>query len=201
MTDITTKALLALMATVLDRLADGDKFNDVVEETGITAQLAEARARLNSAGEVHIADEAIEGDDGRALTLELRARVHYTLDPDDDDYAGVTQSLRRRLDQIVSEAAGTGMFTDDMGAYVDSWSCQVTQVPAAPPRSAEPGDGERRFLVAWTCDLYGLTAMDVARQALAIHRDPESIATVFNVTGPDGVPVEIDLSEDEHADA
>jgi hypothetical protein len=38
----STPTLAELMMTVLDRLADGDSFNDVVEETGITARVAEA---------------------------------------------------------------------------------------------------------------------------------------------------------------
>jgi hypothetical protein len=40
---------------------------------------------------------------------------------------------------------------------------------------------EREYRVSWYIDLSGKNSEDVARQALAIQRDPESIATVFVV--------------------
>ncbi len=58
------------------------------------------------------------------------------------------------------------------------------------------------FLVKWDINLEADTAEDAARQALEIQRDPESIATVFNVkdtktgrvvvidTQPDNTPTE-----------
>jgi hypothetical protein len=55
----------------------------------------------------------------------------------------------------------------------------------------------KRYLVEWSIDLYAETPEEAARQALAIHRDPESIATVFKVIEHDagGDAVTVDLSE------
>lgn len=54
----------------------------------------------------------------------------------------------------------------------------------------------RNFTVEWLIELDAEDAVDAARQALAIHRDPDSIATVFTVTdNAGGVSVEIDLEE------
>jgi hypothetical protein len=39
----------------------------------------------------------------------------------------------------------------------------------------------RRFRVTWEIDLYANSPRAAAEQALAIQRDPESIATVFGV--------------------
>lgn len=50
------------------------------------------------------------------------------------------------------------------------------------------------YRVTWAVDITADNAEDAARQALAIHRDPQSIATVFTVAGDTGV-VEVDLSE------
>lgn len=37
------------------------------------------------------------------------------------------------------------------------------------------------YLVTWSIELDAESPEDAALQALAIHRDPESLATVFNV--------------------
>ena len=52
------------------------------------------------------------------------------------------------------------------------------------------------YRVFWEIDIHAETPIDAARQALKIHRDPEGIATVFEVHGPECITT-IDLSEDE----
>jgi hypothetical protein len=42
-----------------------------------------------------------------------------------------------------------------------------------------------RFLVKWGIDIEADSAEDAARQALAIQRDPDSTATVFDVKNKD----------------
>ena len=55
------------------------------------------------------------------------------------------------------------------------------------------------YRVTWEIDIEADDAIDAARQALEIHRDPDSIATVFSVQEygtPNGIhPQEIDLLE------
>ncbi|MGI8547379.1 MAG: hypothetical protein ACR2M1_08585 [Gemmatimonadaceae bacterium] len=54
-----------------------------------------------------------------------------------------------------------------------------------------PTDVQR--LVTWSIELSSESPEDAAAQALGIHRDPESIATVFTVLNPDGSSVAIDV--------
>lgn len=52
------------------------------------------------------------------------------------------------------------------------------------------------YRIEWTIDLCAENEEDAARQALEIQRNPNSIATVFIVTGPDLVQYKrIDLTE------
>jgi hypothetical protein len=48
--------------------------------------------------------------------------------------------------------------------------------------------------IRWEIDVDARTPREAARKALAIQRDPDSIATVFDVTDGDGT-VRVDLSE------
>ena len=48
--------------------------------------------------------------------------------------------------------------------------------------------------VCWEIDVDATTPLEAARKALAIHRDPESIATVFDVQYR-GKMVRVDLSD------
>ncbi len=49
--------------------------------------------------------------------------------------------------------------------------------------------------VRWEIDVDARTAREAAHKALAIQRDPASIATVFDVTNKGGT-VRVDLSKD-----
>jgi hypothetical protein len=49
-----------------------------------------------------------------------------------------------------------------------------------------------KYVVRWEIDIEADTAEDAARKALAIQRDPESIATIFEVSRP-GLVVSVDL--------
>lgn len=52
---------------------------------------------------------------------------------------------------------------------------------------------EREYMVGWIMPIMAPSAEDAARQALAIHRDPASVATVFSVVAPDGSTTRIDV--------
>lgn len=53
------------------------------------------------------------------------------------------------------------------------------------------------YLVTWQIDIEARTHAEAARKALAIHRDPDSIATVFDVTNERGRTKTIDLTPQE----
>lgn len=54
-----------------------------------------------------------------------------------------------------------------------------------------------RYRVSWSIDLEAASANDAAQQALAIQRNPESIATVFEVFDDEGTHIaRIDLQPD-----
>jgi hypothetical protein len=53
----------------------------------------------------------------------------------------------------------------------------------------------QQYRVTWEVDVFDATSPeDAARKALAIQRKPDSIATVFDVTGPDKVTHKVDLT-------
>lgn len=54
--------------------------------------------------------------------------------------------------------------------------------------------------VMWRIDLDADTPEEAARKALAIQRKPDSMATVFDVTGEDGETVRVDLDEEDVSD-
>jgi hypothetical protein len=51
-----------------------------------------------------------------------------------------------------------------------------------------------QYRVTWTIDIDAESAIDAAKLALDIHRDTESIATVFSVRDENGKETAIDLS-------
>jgi len=54
--------------------------------------------------------------------------------------------------------------------------------------------------VSWQIDTDADSPVDAARKALAVQRNPDSIATVFEVTDEDGKSVRVDLGEEEASD-
>ena len=54
----------------------------------------------------------------------------------------------------------------------------------------------QKYRVIWKIDLENETALGAALEALEIQRDPDSIATVFNVVPEDSDMQIIDLEED-----
>ncbi len=50
-----------------------------------------------------------------------------------------------------------------------------------------------RYRIQWEIDIEAPSAHEAAEQALEIHRDPESTATVFEVTDEQGHKVTVDL--------
>jgi hypothetical protein len=55
----------------------------------------------------------------------------------------------------------------------------------------------RSYRVRWEIDVEAESPKAAAMEALIIQRADESIATFFEVTGPSGKTVEIDLSYDK----
>jgi len=49
------------------------------------------------------------------------------------------------------------------------------------------------YLVRWEIEIEAETPQDAAAQALDIQRDPDSIATVFDVSGADGETTRVDV--------
>lgn len=50
------------------------------------------------------------------------------------------------------------------------------------------------YLVSWEIELDADSPLDAAKLALEIHRDPTSIATVFDVVDESGTKTRIDLT-------
>jgi hypothetical protein len=63
------------------------------------------------------------------------------------------------------------------------------------------GERRRQFKVTWGIHVDALSFEDAARQALVIQRDPESIATVFEVFADDQSSQVIDLLQIDRADS
>ena len=62
--------------------------------------------------------------------------------------------------------------------------------------SDEDDTGEdRQFLVHWEMDISARTTKEAAEKALAVHRNPESIATVFDVFEDGHFKARVDLTE------
>ena len=56
---------------------------------------------------------------------------------------------------------------------------------------------ERHYLVTWRIDSHAATPQDAAMEALIIQRDPNSVATVFEVKDlGTGVETRVDLEEE-----
>ena len=55
----------------------------------------------------------------------------------------------------------------------------------------------QHYRVTWGIDIDAETPRQAAEQALAIHRNPESIATIFDVWPDNDSPLRIDLSDTE----
>ena len=51
------------------------------------------------------------------------------------------------------------------------------------------------YRVTWTIDLDADSPEDAARLALAIHRNPQSLATVFDVVDPQDRSVMVDVGQ------
>lgn len=51
------------------------------------------------------------------------------------------------------------------------------------------------YHVIWEIDIHADSPQEAAKKALSIHRDPESIATVFDVIDEDFETTRVDLSE------
>lgn len=51
------------------------------------------------------------------------------------------------------------------------------------------------YLVTWQIELTADSPREAAEEALRIHRNPDSIATVFEVRSEDGTSTTIDLDE------
>lgn len=55
-----------------------------------------------------------------------------------------------------------------------------------------------RYFVTWEMDIEADSPEDAALEALRIHRNPESVATVFKVTEWSKKPVWVDINMDDN---
>lgn len=55
----------------------------------------------------------------------------------------------------------------------------------------------RSYLVTWEMEFDAESPQAAAKLAREAQRDPESLATVFNVIGPTGKLTHVDLAEEE----
>lgn len=55
------------------------------------------------------------------------------------------------------------------------------------------------YRIVWEMELEADSAEEAAAKCLRIHRDPESIATVFRVTDESGLTLSVDLTEETTA--
>jgi hypothetical protein len=106
-----------------------------------------------------------------------------------------TKRWRYRLDD------GTESW-GDWPAGIEILDADTIRLPLGGPgrhvtlRFVATGDAaERSYRVRWEIDLEAANAVEAARKALAIQRDPSSLATFFTVrpVGADGAEAEIDI--------
>lgn len=55
---------------------------------------------------------------------------------------------------------------------------------------------EKEYRVVWEIDIVASSPREAAKQALEIQRDPESLATVFDILDEDGDSHRVDLLEE-----
>lgn len=92
-----------------------------------------------------------------------------------------------------TDTDGTEYFrclTHDMPAPSHNAPCEAA--PAGPLGDYLAPDAETSYSVTWTMELDAASPRQAAELALAVQRDPESTATVFDVSGA-GTSVQIDL--------
>lgn len=59
---------------------------------------------------------------------------------------------------------------------------------------------EKEYRVIWEIDIVASSPREAAKQALEIQRDPESLATVFDILDEDGDSHRVDLLEETAAE-
>lgn len=60
----------------------------------------------------------------------------------------------------------------------------------------EPEPAQKEYHVLWEIDcIWAGSPKEAAEKALKIHRDPDSMATVFDVTDEQGITTRVDLDE------
>lgn len=140
-----------------------------------------ARKGLDTAAQAEAAATRVEWDSIRPLLVQapaLHALVGEALDTWADRFAS---------DQHISGA--------DLVEWFAQWLQRAQELPAAAPERVNATVGANHYRVGWEIDIYADTAEEAARKALAIQRNPASIATVFNVTGgPEPFEQQVDLS-------
>lgn len=61
-------------------------------------------------------------------------------------------------------------------------------------------DNQREYLVTWAIDIYAESPEEAAREALRIQRDPDNIATVFEIRlGDESTTVDLAALDEEVA--
>lgn len=60
------------------------------------------------------------------------------------------------------------------------------------------GNEQHEFRVEWVIEITAGSSEEAARKALAIQRDPNSVATHFEVYTSEGLKNDVDLQEIDH---
>jgi hypothetical protein len=99
-------------------------------------------------------------------------------------------------DWQVTDIFDMGKSCDDCGAEFSEPKWIDSQAGTDLSQQSELNPTEREHFVHWMMPIDAVSNVDAAKKALSIHRNPESIATVFIVNGPE-CSQEIDALTDE----
>lgn len=110
----------------------------------------------------------------------------------------------RLLNRLGGRTVGALRALDDAAANVICRSLTTQPRPTGTDAEYEvpcPCHGSvdcrgKTYIVQWVNEIDATGAWEAAQEALDQLRDPDSTATVFTVTGPDGSEANIDLLED-----
>lgn len=110
----------------------------------------------------------------------------------------MTEDIKARLEylrgEIDAERISQGELVELQGLaeHIDPSDVQLLEWAGVPEHKPET-----EYVVTWSMAITADDATDAAQQALGIHRDPESIATVFFVEDTDaGTRWKVDLHSD-----
>lgn len=108
---------------------------------------------------------------------------------------------KTKLDEVKEAHDKLSNLLEDPDAGNDDVREAAIEMCDALNASYEQADGEgyRLYSVSWSIDIQAKNHREAAEKALAIQRDINSTATIFDVASPRGTPMQIDLQDDDEA--